>query len=280
MRVPRVRGLERDRRRPRGQHDVERVGERDVAVVRPFVIAPAEVHAQLLGRNVGDRVVERLDVHLRLLAPLRKGEVGVLDVPSHAQVRAVDLEDEAGLRDRLVLLPHRIGDREQVRLLGGIVLVAEEERHDAGRRGREERVLDLDARQRRLQVVDVGLGRLRVAHADRRVARRRLPARAPGVAEHALREIGEAGEVLVDERVAGAAEAGEAILDVGRVARLAHLAVVNHVDTRRGLLATTSATALHRLRRESAASITGTPSSLRTHPSAGPPAAAGCPCGS
>ena len=161
----------------------------------------------------------------------------MLDVPSHAQIRAVDLEDEAPPCDRLVFLPHRVGDREQVRFLGRVVLVAEEERHDARRGGRQERVFDLDARERRLQVVDVGLRRLRVAHADRRVARRRLPARAPGVAEHALGEVGEADEILVDERVAGAAEAGEAILDVGRVARLAHLAVVDDVHARLGLLA-------------------------------------------
>ena len=86
------------------------------------------------------RVVERLDVQLRLLAPLGNGQVGVLDVAAHAEVGAVDLQHDAGLRDRLVLLAHRIGDREEVRLLGRVVLVAEEQRHDAGRRGGEERL--------------------------------------------------------------------------------------------------------------------------------------------
>ncbi len=76
-----------------------------------------------------------------------------------------------------------------------------------------------------------------VAHADRRVAGRSLAPRAAGIAEHALGEIGEVGEVLVDEGVAGAAEAGEPILDIGGVARLRHFAVVDDIDAGRSLLA-------------------------------------------
>src|SRR5262245_26952055 len=39
VRVPWIRGLERDARRPRGEDDVDDVGERDVVVVRPLVVA-------------------------------------------------------------------------------------------------------------------------------------------------------------------------------------------------------------------------------------------------
>jgi hypothetical protein len=63
-----------------------------------------------------------------------------------------------------------------------------------------------------------------------RVAGRGLAARAPGVAEHAPGEIGKVGEILIDEGVAGAAEAGEPVFDVGGVARLRHFAVVDDVD--------------------------------------------------
>ena len=73
-------------------------------------------------------------------------------------------------------------------------------------------------------------GGFRIAYGDRCVARRRLAPRAAGIAEHALGEIGEVGEVLIDEGVAGAAKAVEAILDVGRIARLRHLAVIDDVD--------------------------------------------------
>ena len=51
----------------------------------------------------------------------------------------------------------------------------------------------------------------------------------PGIAEDALGQLGEVHEVPVLERLARAAEPGQAILDVGGVARLAELAVVDHV---------------------------------------------------
>src|SRR5207249_11366373 len=88
----------------------------------------------------------------------------------------------------------------------------------------------------RFQVVDVVPRALSVAHADRRIARRGFPARAARVAEHALGEVRKFDEVLVYEGVARAAEAVEAILDVGSVAVLRHLAVADDVDARPGLL--------------------------------------------
>ena len=163
-------------------------------------------------------------------------EIGVLDVPAHGEVGAVDLQHEAGLGDGLVFVPHRVGDRVDVGLEILVVVVAEEQRHHAGRGGAHEAAGRLHARERRLEIVDVGLRRLLVAHADRRVAGRRLAARAAGIAEHALLQLRELGEVLIDEGVAGAAEAVEPVLDVGGVARLRHFAVVDEVDAGVGLL--------------------------------------------
>ena len=53
-------------------------------------------------------------------------------MPAHGEVGAVDLQDEAGPRDRLVLVPHRVRDGEEVGLVAAVVVVAEEERDDAG----------------------------------------------------------------------------------------------------------------------------------------------------
>src|SRR6185437_4587621 len=100
-----------------------------------------------------------------------------------------------------------------------------------------ERVLGAHVRERSFQVLDIAARRVGVAHADRRIAHRRLPARAPGVAEHALREIRKIDEILVDERVAGSAESLQTILHIRRITRLAHLAVVDDVDPRLRLLA-------------------------------------------
>jgi hypothetical protein len=116
------------------------------------------------------------------------------------------------------------------------VVVAEEEGDDSWRGGGEKGLLDPDRGERRLEALGVDLRGPRVAHADRAVAGRR-PAPGPsGVAEDALRQLGEVHQVLVLERLARAAEPGQAVLHVGRVARLAELAVVDHVDAGLGLL--------------------------------------------
>ncbi len=161
----------------------------------------------------------------------------MLDVAAHAQIRAIELQHDAGLGYGLVLVPHRVRDGEDVRLLGRVVLVLEEERDDPRRRRRHEHLLRFHLGERRLEVAHVGLGSPRVANADRRVASGRLAPRAPRVAEHPLGEVRKRRQVLVDECVAGTAETGKSVLDVRRVARLAHFAVVDDIDTGLGLLA-------------------------------------------
>ena len=186
----------------------------------------------------------------------------MLDVAAHAQIRAIELQHDAGLGDGLVLVPHRVRNGEDVRLLGRVVLVLEEERDDPRRRRRHEHLLRFHLGERRLEVAHVGLGSPRVANADRRVASGRLAPRAPRVAEHPLGEVRKRRQVLVDERVAGAAETGKSILDVRRVARLAHFAVVDDIDTGLGLLAHDLFDRRGRRARASAAGSTGTPSSF------------------
>jgi hypothetical protein len=51
----------------------------------------------------------------------------------------------------------------------------------------------------------------------------------PGSPNTRFASRGKVDQVLVDERIALTAESGEPVLDVGRVARLAHLAVVDDV---------------------------------------------------
>ena len=91
------------------------------------------------GGDVGERVVERLDVHPGAFAEFREAQVRILDVAAHGEVGAVDLQHDAGFGDRLVFLAHRLGDREQIRLLARVVVVAEEQRDDAGRGRAHER---------------------------------------------------------------------------------------------------------------------------------------------
>ena len=136
----------------------------------------------------------------------------------------------------LVLVPHRVRDRVEIRLVIRVVIVPEEEGDDPRRGRREESLRRRGGRERRLEVLGVDLGGPRVAHGDRTVAGRRPPAGAPGVAEDALGQLGEVHEVPVLERLAGAAEAGQPVLDVRGVARLAELPVVDDVQARVRLL--------------------------------------------
>src|SRR5204862_8173286 len=101
--------------------------------------------------------------------------------------------------------------------------------------GAHEALGGLPPRQRGLEIIDVGPRRCGITHADRRVAGRGLAPRPAGIAEYALRELREFGEVLIDEGVAGAAEAVEPVLYVGGVARLRQFAVIDEIDTGIGL---------------------------------------------
>ena len=146
----------------------------------------------------------------------------------------VDLQHEAGRGDRLVLVAHGLGDGEEVGLVIRVVVVAEEQRDDAGRGGAHE--VGAPSPSGGLEVLDVALGRLRIAHGDGRVAGRRLPPRAARIAEDARGQLREVRQIGVRERVALSAEAAQPVLHVGGVARLAHLAVVDEIDAGLDLL--------------------------------------------
>src|SRR5215472_1534962 len=133
MRVAWVGCLEGEAARFGEKDGLDDVSERDVAMVRAFVITPAEVQPQPVLRDALQRVIERFDVEPRLFTEFRKAQLGILDVPAHCEIRAIDLQDQTGLRDSLVFLPHRLGDREQVGLLTRIMTIVEKQRDDAWR---------------------------------------------------------------------------------------------------------------------------------------------------
>ena len=65
MRMPRIGRLERDRLRLRLQDDRQHLLQRNVEVVRAFVVAPAQMQPRRTRRHIGQRVVHRLDLLLR-----------------------------------------------------------------------------------------------------------------------------------------------------------------------------------------------------------------------
>ena len=126
VRVARVGALEQHGLRPGAPDDVGDVAEVDVAGVRARVVAPAQVHPQPLGRDVAQCVVERGDVQADALAEVVEREVRELHVAAHRQVRAIDLQRNSRVGDRLVLVPQALGEREHVLLVVGVVPVREE----------------------------------------------------------------------------------------------------------------------------------------------------------
>ena len=71
--------------------------------------------------------------------------------------RVVELQQEAGIDDHLVFGAHRLGDRGLQLLVALVVFVLAVGDHARRRRHRQERLFDLHALQRGLEVVDVAL---------------------------------------------------------------------------------------------------------------------------
>src|ERR1700722_18882778 len=95
-------------------------------MVRSLVVAPAQMQADALGRNIPQRMVERLDMQLGDLAKLGRAGASELNMAAHREVRAIDLQQEAGAMDGVVLDLHRVGERADIGLVRGVVRIAEE----------------------------------------------------------------------------------------------------------------------------------------------------------
>ena len=140
--VPRVGHLEGVGARVDPQHDRHHVGQRDVVQPRAVVEPVAGVQPDPVLRDAAQRVVERVHVLLRPAAAVGRVAAAVVGQDLD-QPRVVHLQQEARLDDGQVLLPHGLGHRGQVVLLGGVVVVAAEaagtgrrqERLDRGLRG-------------------------------------------------------------------------------------------------------------------------------------------------
>ena len=61
-------------------------------------------------------MVERLDMLPRTLAKLCEAQLRVLNMASHGEIGAIDLQHDAGVGDAFIFDPHRFGDRMRDRL--------------------------------------------------------------------------------------------------------------------------------------------------------------------
>jgi hypothetical protein len=99
------------------------------------------VQAQLRRRDPLDGRVQRVERLLEVGAPVVDIGAHRAEVVRHREVRRVQLQAETRVRDRSVLVAHRLGDRVDVGLVRGVVLVRVVEGDLAGRGRREERIL-------------------------------------------------------------------------------------------------------------------------------------------
>ena len=236
--------LERERPRLDPKEHVDDVLQRHVVHARAHVDAVAGVEAHALGRDAAQRVIDRLDAPGRPRPAFRHAQAGTHHVVGH-QARVVDLEHEASVDDRPVLLVERVGQGLLVLLVSPVEAVGQRG-EDVGRRdGRHEHLFVGPALHRDSEILDVGLHRGLAPVGDR--PRADIDAELAGVAappepfRDAIGPCVVVGEVeVLAARGTGAAflpgrrrlalEAGEALHDVTEEARLALLAVGDDVE--------------------------------------------------
>ena len=228
--------------------------QRSVVDAGPFIDSITGVEADLFRRDSPQRMVERFDRSLGDLPSFSETQRRILAV-DFRKPGVVDLQDEAGIDDRLILGPQSVADCLQVLFVAAVVLVAA---NPAGRHGRHESFLDFQPAERGLEIIDIFADRLLSSIADRPGAHQR-DARRDASAHHApaevllivLREGGHFRGPLFPTPALRALrlKAGEPLAHVGEEARLSLLAVGHNIDTVVSLLADNLGTALRAAQR-------------------------------
>ena len=137
MLVPDIAGFERICAGIDGQHHIDDVAHRDVGRVRSVPAAPAQMKADALLRQTAQRMVQCLDPHHREFLVVFDRGLGVDLIPILGDCRIVELQDEPGIEDRLVLLAHRFGAGVEKLLVALVIGVGNSIGAARGDRGHE-----------------------------------------------------------------------------------------------------------------------------------------------
>ena len=151
-------------------------------------------------------------------------------MPPQCQVRTIELEDNAGPGDQVVFGFHRVSQGVEVGFLIGIVIVGEEQRNNPRRCCGHERGVDSRIGQRALEAPDIGLDSFGTTECHGADARGRRDFQLDRACK--IREVGEVGQC---QRRRRSIESGQAFPHVGRIAKLACLAIADNVDAHRAL---------------------------------------------
>ena len=135
--VPDIAGLEGVGPGIDGEHDLDDVAHRNVSRVRPVPAAPAQMKADALLRQTAQRMVQCFDPHHREFLVVFDRGLGIDHVPARRGRRIVELQDEPGIEDRLVLLAHRFGAGVEKLLVALVIGVGNSIGAARGDRGHE-----------------------------------------------------------------------------------------------------------------------------------------------
>ena len=202
-----------------------------------FIIAPAQMQARLLRGHVFQRVIQRLDLCLRRLLEARRIHAAEQDMPTHRQIGAIHLQDQAGFGDLLVFYFEHISQRPKIFFFCWIILVGLKAGDDARRCRIHEGFIRARFFFRRQQVGDVLLQRAKIFDRDGVAHDGPMINRRAASVSQALFIGGIIIQILRRRpRHIGDFETGEAMPHVGDVADLAHLAIADDIDASRHLL--------------------------------------------
>ncbi len=98
------------------------------------------MQAHAVGRNVSHCFVQCVDMLLREATVFRFALVFEHHVPAKAEIGRVELKNEPGFDDRLILRAHGVSERLKIGLMRWVVFVRLEERDDTRRGGVHEGV--------------------------------------------------------------------------------------------------------------------------------------------
>mmetsp|Transcript_27498 Transcript_27498/g.50847 ORF Transcript_27498/g.50847 Transcript_27498/m.50847 type:complete len:293 (+) Transcript_27498:4469-5347(+) len=199
--------------------------------MRPLIVAPADMHPDLVGGNIRKRMVQCLHMGVCNLDELGICQVGKKHMAAERQVRTVQLQVQTRAHNRFIFRLHRISQSRQISVAGRIKIILQEKRnHTGGRRIHKPPRGPM-----------FGHGRLEVGNILLKLT---LPFAAHCTCAHGARVFGrsaiigealeKAGELFqISGRIAGAVtgKPGVAILDIRRIADLGGLPIADNVDT-------------------------------------------------
>ena len=132
----------------------------------PCQLPQQKCRPNLLLGQPADRVGERLQPHLEVLA-VRRHVLPAVPGPVVDDVRAVELEDEAGVHDGLVVRLDRLGEGEEELLLRAVVLVDDPAPQPGWGDEAVEQLLEVLPLRRCLERLEVPLEQVEALRADR-----------------------------------------------------------------------------------------------------------------